>query len=272
MEFGEKLIKFFTSSKFYGPIIIILAAIFIYNIISSIIDKTTIRGKTELEKKKRKTILILFHNIMKYVISIIAILGILNIYGINTTSILAGLGIVGVVIGLALQDALKDIIGGINIIMDNYYVVGDTVRINDFEGTILEFGLKSSKILGYDGNVLVMANRNIDKVINLSQKKAIMFIKVPTAYECDNKKVKKVLTDIINKVKEYDYVSPNECAYLGIDELADSSIIYLIKIKCLQDKKYALKREILELIKEAYEKNDLKIPYNQIEVHNGSKI
>ena len=113
MKFGEKLLNFIGSSKFYGPIIIILVSILLYNIISTLLSKTTIKGKTELEKKKRKTILLLLNNIMKYFIAIIAILMILNIYGINTTSILAGLGIVGVVIGLALQDALKDIIGEI---------------------------------------------------------------------------------------------------------------------------------------------------------------
>lgn len=272
MEFGEKLIKFIESPRFYGPIIIIIVALLLYNIISSLIDKASIKGKNELEKKRRKTILLLFHNVMKYVIAVIALLMILNIYGINTTSILAGLGIVGVVIGLALQDALKDIIGGINIIMDNYYVVGDLITVNTFTGTVTEFGLKSTKIQNMNGEVLVMANRNIDRIVNLSQKKAVLTIKVPTAYECDHKIVKKVLTEIIDKVKKYDYVTPTECEYLGIDELDNSCVNYLIKIKCEQGKQFALKREILEMIKEAYEKNNLKIPYNQIEVHNGFKI
>jgi moderate conductance mechanosensitive channel len=272
MKLGEQIVNFIGSSKFYGPIIIILVAILLNNIIAKILEKATINGKTEIEKKKRKTILILFQNIMKYVIAIIAILMILNIYGINTTSILAGLGIAGVVIGLALQDALKDIIGGINIIMDNYYVVGDLVNYNNFIGTIIAFGLKTTKIQNYNGEVLVVANRNIDKVINLSQKKSVIVLTIPTAYECDHKKVEKVLKDIIDKVSKYDYVESSGCEYLGIDELASSSINYSFAIKCNQGKQFALKREILTMVKEAYEKNDIKIPYNQIEVHNGSKI
>ena len=66
---------------------------------------------------------------IKYFIAAVSAIMILNIYGVDTTSIIAGLGVAGVVIGLAFQDALKDIISGINIIMDNYYVVGDLVKI-----------------------------------------------------------------------------------------------------------------------------------------------
>src|SRR5574344_2282365 len=152
MKLGEEIINFIGSPKFYAPIIIILVSLIIYNIIGSLLDKATIKGKTELEKKKRKTIIILLHNITKYIIAIIAILSILNVYVINTTSILAGLGIVGVVIGLALQDALKDIIGGINIILDNFYVVGDYVKYGDFTGQVISFGLKSTKIKDFNGN------------------------------------------------------------------------------------------------------------------------
>ena len=66
----------------------------------------------------------------------------LNLYGVNTTSLIAGLGIAGAVLGLALQDALKDIFNGLSIIFDNYFVVGDLVDYNGFVGTVTDFGLK----------------------------------------------------------------------------------------------------------------------------------
>ena len=127
MNLLEKLLDFLKSPKFYGPIFIVVLSVVIYKVVERIIDKASINGKNDLEKKRRLTIILLLKNIIKYVIMIFAGLAILNIYGVNTTSVLTGLGIVGVVIGLALQDALKDIIGGINIIMDNYFVVGDLV-------------------------------------------------------------------------------------------------------------------------------------------------
>ena len=56
----------------------------------------------------------------------------LNLYGVNTTSLIAGLGIAGVALAFGLQEALKDIVSGIGIIMDNYFVVGDVVDYNGF--------------------------------------------------------------------------------------------------------------------------------------------
>ena len=260
------------SKMFYGPILAIVCSLTIYKILSNILKKASVRGKTELEKKKRRTVILLFDNIIKYVISIVTILIILNIFGVDTTSLIAGLGIAGVVIGLALQDALKDIIGGINIIMDNYYVVGDLVKFNDFIGTVVDFGLKSTKIVNANNEVLIIANRNIDRVINYSQKRSILLIKIPTSYEADSNKVEKVINKVLDKIKKYDYVDSEECLYLGIDELADSSVNYLVKLKCEQGMQYGLKREFLLMIKQAYEKDNIKIPYNQIEVHNGSNV
>lgn len=272
MEIFEKVLDFIESPKFYGPIIISLIAWVIYSLIAKAIDKASIKGKTELEKKKRKTIIILFKNITKYVLMILVILSILNIYGVNTSSIVAGLGVIGAVIGLAFQDALKDIIGGINIIVDNYYVVGDLVKFDDFTGTIIEFGLKSTKIQNASGEVMIVANRNIDKIINLSQKKQVIFLKVPTAYECDHKLVEKVLTKVADELGKEKDVVEKETEYLGIDSFESSSISYLLKIKCSQGSQFAIKRLALKLIKESYEKNNIKIPYDQIEVHNGSDI
>ena len=207
METIDKIIDFIKSSKFYGPIIIILVSFIVYKLIENAIEEASIKGKNELERKKRVTIILLFKNIIKYIIVIIDVLAILNIYGVNTSSILAGLGVIGAVIGLAFQDALKDIIGGINIILDNYFVVGDLVTFDGFTGNILEFGLKSTKIQNAKGEVMILANRNIDKIINLSQKKSVLLLTVPTAYECDHKKVERVLTDVINKLKKEDNVS-----------------------------------------------------------------
>ena len=268
----DTILDFIKSVKFYGPALVIIISFLIYTFIAKAIDKANIKGKTELEKKKRKTVILLIKNVIKYVLFVLAFLNILSIYGVNTSSIVAGLGVAGAVIGLAFQDALKDIIGGVNIILENYYVVGDLITFGDFTGTVSEFGLKSTKIQNAKGEVLIIANRNVDKVINLSQKKTVIMLTIPTAYECDHKLVEKVLNKVLNKIKKNKDVSENGTEYLGIDAFESSSISYLIKIKCIQGSQFTIKREALKLIKEAYEENNLKIPYDQIEVHHGEDI
>ena len=267
----NNFLEFLSKKEVYGTLIIIIVTYIIYNLIISIIDRITIHGKDELEKKRRLTTIHLFKNISKYLLVILMILSLLNLYGVNTASFLTGLGLAGALLGLSLQDTLKDVLNGISIIFDNYFVVGDIVTYDDFTGTVIGFGLKTTKIKKITGEVLSISNRNIDKIINLSQEKDTVTISIPTAYEEDYNKVAKVLTKTINNIKDSNQ-DVKEVLFLGIEELDDSSVIYQVRFTCKRGLQWELKRLFLKEIKIAYEKNNLKIPYNQLEVHNGKKL
>lgn len=271
MDLIEKVFSFFTKKEVFGTLIIIIIAMIIYSIGRLIISKILIKGKNAYDVKKRKTVVSMVESIYKYLLAIIVLIFILELYGFDTKSLIAGLGIAGALAGLALQDTLKDIIGGISIIMENYYVVGDYITINDFTGQIIEFGLKSTKVKNYNGEVLVFANRSVDKIINISQKKANIIINIPTAYEEKSSKVEKILLKLIEEIKEMKYVSKN-CSYLGISELGASEVIYTIAIECEQENQWEVKRKILKLVKDTYDKEKIKIPYKQVEVHHGQNI
>ncbi len=271
MEFIEKVFKFLSQKEVYGLIVIVIVSLIIYNIGRLAISKIFVSGKNTYDVKKRKTVVSIVESIYKYILLIIMIIFILELYGIDAKSLVAGLGIVGAVIGLALQDTMKDIIGGISIIMENYYVVGDYIKIDNFTGQVIEFGLKSTKVKNFNGEVLVFANRSVDKVINISQKKANLIIDIPTAYEEKATKVERVLTKTIEEIKKMKYVYDN-CSYLGISKLGASEIIYSISIECSQEHQWEVKRNILRLIKDTYDKENIKIPYTQIEVHNGQNV
>ena len=230
-----------------------------------------ITGKTTFEVKRRKTIIRLFQNFFKYIVWIIALLTILNFYGIKTSSIIASLGVVGAVLGLALQDTIKDIISGVTLILENYLAVGDIVTYNDFTGEVIELNIRTTKIKKASGEVMIVSNRNIDTIINSSQKKANIYLEIDTAYENDTKTVEKILKQVVaNAIKEGLILDDSE--YLGINDLGSSSVKYLIKINCDQQNRYTVRREMLRKVKLAYEKNNLKIPYNQIEVHHGQDL
>lgn len=267
----KEFINLIGDNRFVKSALIIAIGIVLYNLIKFLIHIFIKSGKTPFERKKRNTIVKLLQNIFKYSIFIIVILFVLESYGVNTKNLIAGLGIAGVVLGLALQDTVKDLISGLSIMLDNYFVIGDYVKFHDFTGEVVEFGLKATKIQAFSGEVLIIANRNIDQVVNLSQKGSSIFIKVPTAYEEKEEKVAKVLNEAIKEIIATTQADESS-KYLGIENLGDSSIEYLVKIHCPQDSQFAIKRESLMIIKKHYDKNNIKIPYNQIEVHNGYKI
>ena len=264
----DSLKEFLTSSKFISALITIVVAYIIYKIIKLLIRRIVKKEADNLKAKRKNTIVVLLNNIFRYILIAIAIVIILYIYGVDVTSMLAGLGIASVIAGLALQDALKDIIMGCNIIMDNYFVVGDLVKLNDFTGTVIEFGLKTTKIKASDGTVLIVCNREISQIQNLNYNNMNVYINIPVAYEEKEERISKILEDICKKMDEWDLTTDN-CEYVGIDKLGDSSIEYRIALHSKAGNQYKLRRKALALIKNEFDKLDVKIPYPQLEVHNG---
>lgn len=271
MEIIKAIFNFLGKKEVYGLALIIFLSIFIYKLGKYLINKIIISGKNNYERKKRLTIVNLLSNIFKYAISIISFLLILNLYGVDTRALITSLGILGAILGLALQDAIKDLISGITIILDNYFIVGDIVKYNDFLGVVTEMGLKATKIKSFNGEILTVANHKIDEIINISQKTANVYIDIPVAYEIKTEKVEKSLEKILTKSKKINGVKIDS-KYAGISDFADSSVKYTLIISCNQDNQWQIRREILKIIKDTFEQDKIKIPYNQIEVHQNERV
>ena len=123
-------------------------------------------------QQRVKTISKMLSSILKYVFLIIILLVVLAVFGVNVTSLLAGLGILTAILGLAFQDMIKDFIAGVAIIAEDQFEVGDTVIVqaDGFKGVVTEIGLKTTEVRDEKGNVKIMANHNIDGLINCSRK------------------------------------------------------------------------------------------------------
>ena len=259
-----------TAPEFYVPVISIVLAFIIVGITKKYINKRVRKNASSITLKRRNTVYILAGNIIKYVVTLIAVIVCLSAWGLDVTSLLAGLGIAGAIAGLALQDALKDIISGISIIFENFFVIGDLVKYKDFEGHIIEFGLKSTKIQGYDGTVFIVSNRNIGEIKNLSYKDSNTFIELPVAYESNEEEVARVIKEVLEKISEWK-ISTAKGEYLGVNNLNSSSVDHYVVVHSNSEDKFAIRRRALSEFKKAFDKNKIKIPYTQIEVYNHGK-
>lgn len=162
--------------KLINSILYVLFVLAVYLILRRILKLAFERvggKKTSPAGRQRiKTISQLLSSILRYLFLIIVLLVILSVLGVNVTSLLAGLGIMTAVVGLAFQDMIKDFIAGIAIIVENQFSVGDTViaQADGFKGTVTNIGLKTTEVTDDKGNVKIMANHNIDGLINCSRK------------------------------------------------------------------------------------------------------
>ena len=259
----QELIKH-TDKNIIESIIILIIGLIIYSILKKAINRIAKKNeKNKMVSKRRRTYIRLFNSILKYILVILFIVIILQINGVNISSLVTGLGIASVIVGLALQDALKDIIMGFNIVIDNYFSVGDVLKIGDIEGKVISFGLKSTKLKDiYTQNFYVIANRNIDKALNISKQ---MDIDIPIPYEEKVERIEEIIENILEQVRQINGII--EATYKGVNEFADSAIYYKIRMFCEPELKPQLKRDINRIIKVELDRNNIAIPYKQIDIH-----
>ena len=260
------MIDFILSEKFWLPGVYIFIGVIGYFIISNFIKKTSKISLGKQDKSRKKTIVMLLNNIIKYVIAILVILAILGIYGVDTSKIIASIGIVSVIIGLAFQDIIKDFLSGFFIIFDNQYTVGDWVEINGFKGEVIALGLTSTKIKAYTGEVKVLSNSAFNEVTNFSVYDSKLLLHINVAYNTDIEKLEKVLNNMSDEILKIEEVTGNY-QLMGVDSLSDSSIDYLVTVDCKPTYQHTVKRKMLNMIEKELRNNKIEIPYNKLDVN-----
>ena len=243
--------------------IVIIASLIIYKIISSMLIKSENKRNLRKVGQKDKTYIRLIRNFMKYAFFILVLFIILQINGIDVSSMIAGVGVLSIIIGFIVQDAFKDIIRGIDIISDNYFSVGDVVKYGEIEGKVLMVGLKTTKVQDVrTSNVVSIANRNIEQVEVISKD---LYINIPMPYEVKIDKAEQAIKEILEEISKDERIG--EYIYKGVNKLADSNIDYLICVKCNPIEKLPVRRDILRTILIVLNKNKIEIPYQQIDIH-----
>ena len=260
------MIDFLLKKEFIAPVTIIFVSIIVYYVLTHIVNRLYKIKIARKNDKKRNTLKSVINNIIKYFILVVDLTMILEVYGIDTKSIIASLGVLSLVAGLALQDVLKDFIVGIAVLLEDQFAIGDIVEINGFKGTVVKFGIRTTRIKSYTGEVKIIANRNISELINYTLNENIFLIDVMISYSDDISKVKKVLNNICTKQQRdtnYTY------EVLGVDDLSDNGVVIKVAITCPYEDRITLGRKFKEEVKQTFDKEGIEIPFPQVVVHNG---
>lgn len=200
--------------------------------------------------------------VVKYAIIAVLVTTILQIYGANVSSIVAGLGIVGIVVGFALQDILKDLIMGTNIVVDDFFSVGDVVKYDGIIGKVIYFNIKVTKIKSMTtGGVLTISNRNISQI---ERQADYIELCVPMSYDVDLHKSREVCGQICKRAAENEMI--DRCEFLGTDEFCDSAVNYKLRAYGKPENCYGMKRAMLGTIQDVLTENGLSIPYNCLDI------
>lgn len=244
--------------------VIVFAAFACYRILRYLLYRNEKnRGEREVDHRAL-TFNRLLISILRAAILLISVLLILKAAGFNIQSLVAGLGLASVVVGLAVQDVLKDIFRGISIIGDSYFHIGDIVRYKDMEGEVISMSLLSTKIRSlYTQNILTVSNRHFEEAEIVS---SFYKEKIPMPYDLKVFQAEKIVRDIVRRIRKNEHV--DSCRYLGITDLGDSCIYYYVEVRSDPLYRRQVRRDTLRSILLGMEEAGIGVPYPQMDIHN----
>lgn len=171
-----------------------------------VIDNWAKRVAEKTQSTVDEQLIPVFHRFSRIFISIVGLLFVLPVWGIQIGPLLTSLGIAGIAVAFALQSTLGNIFGGMSIILDKSVKVGDKIKLdNDAMGTVMDVGLRSTKILTWDGELITIPNGKLadSRILNFMQPepKIRIVIEFGVEYGSDTAKVRKVVLDTISKIQ-----------------------------------------------------------------------
>ncbi|WP_417886166.1 mechanosensitive ion channel family protein [Zunongwangia sp.] len=190
-------------------------------------------------------------------------LGLLNLNQL-LTSILAGAGVVGLAVGLALQGPLNNSFSGVILSFLPELQIGDWVETNGYAGTVTEINLRSIKIKQNDNNFVIIPNSKIvdDAFKNYSStNRTRVIVNCGVGYSSDLEKVKKLTKDTIADLYTQNNQEEVEFMYT---EFGDSSINFIVRFWIDATKNYEIlvaKSNAIIQIKKAFDKEGINIPF-----------
>ena len=217
------------------------------------------------------TITDLVAGLLKYVAVIAAVVWGLSILGVNATAVLAGVGIIGLILGFGAQSLIEDIITGAFIIFENQYSVGDIIILDDFRGVVRSIGVRTTVIEDVGGNLKVVNNSDIRNFQNRSKNNSVALCVVSAAYSTDLRKLEKTLRESLPDLGlEHPDLYLSAPRYLGVEKLGDSGIDLKFAVDTTEENIFNAQRMLARDIKILFDEKGIEIPFPQVVVHRES--
>ena len=217
--------------------------------------------------KKGRAIVFMLANLIKYAAVIALVFFIMEACGVNPDTILAGIGIVGLVVGLGAQPLIADVIAGIFIVFEGLFDVGDIIVASGFRGTVIDIGIRTTKLADTGGNIKIMNNSDLRSIVNMTNQLSLAVCDIGIEYGESLERVEAILAENLENVKKAIPDIKEGPFYKGVSELADSAVVIRFVAKCDEGTKYQVERDMNRQFKLLFDKNNIGIPFPQVVVN-----
>lgn len=216
-----------------------------------------------IDEALKNFLLAILNTVLKFVVLLAAI----DTLGVPTTSLLAVLGAAGLAVGLALKDSLSNFASGVMLIVFKPFTIGHFVETAGIGGVVEKITVFNTIFRTPDNKEIIVPNSQIygGTIVNVSAKPTRRVDMVfGIGYDDDMKKAREIMLEVINADER---VLKDPAVVVAVNELADSSVNFVVRPWVNSADYWAVKWDLTENIKAAFDANGISIPYPQQDVH-----
>ncbi|MFJ8528929.1 mechanosensitive ion channel family protein [Bacillus sp. NPDC094106] len=256
-------------------IVILVLGVIVVRLARAIVRKAFHMGsRSPIQISERRTVTVakLLENIVAYVVMFVMLIAILGVFDINASGLLAGAGVIGLAVGFGAQSLVKDVITGLFILLEDQFSVGDYVRIGQFEGAVLEIGLRTTKMKSWTGEIHILPNGSITQVTNFSISNSVAFVDVSISYESDINRAEQVIEKLLQELPEKYEEMVTMPQLLGVQTLAASEVVLRVISEVEPMKHAVIARALRKEIKARLDLHGIEIPYPRMVLYNREEL
>jgi small-conductance mechanosensitive channel len=232
----------------------------------------TIQSMPHLRQARRQQLLTLTQ-ILRWGTDIVmvgaALLTLLSTFGIDVTPMLASVGVAGLAISLGAQTLIKDLIGGVLILVENQYVVGDVIQVGAISGDVERLTLRATYVRDAEGRLHIVPNGEVRVVSNVTKEWSRAVVDVGVAYEEDVARALQVLEKAAGAFAQEPAFGPQlleSPQTVGPVSLGDWAWTARVMVKTQPGKQWRVAQALRRHILAACEREGVTLPYPRQEV------
>ncbi len=250
-----------TASRVFSAVLVAAASVVVVKVLLRVLDRAL--GRSRLDAPLQK----LLRGLLKGGLWSVAVIIVLGCLGIEVTSLVAVLSVVGLAFSLALQNFLSNVAGGMQLLASHPFSVGDFVEAGGCSGTVDEIGMFYTKLTTPDNKLVQLPNSTIvsANIINFSaQPTRRVELKVSAGYDAPLDTVKGALT---GAVKAHPLTLSDPEPVIRVERYGDSAIEYVVRVWCANADYWTVYYDLLEGFKAAFDAAGIEMTYPHVNVH-----
>ncbi|MEG0016252.1 MAG: mechanosensitive ion channel [Gordonibacter sp.] len=219
-----------------------------------------------------ETICRLLASFVKYATIIGMVYYSLSMVGVDTTTLLASAGILSIAISFGAKELVEDILSGLFVIFEGEFRVGDTIKVGDWHGTVVEIGVRTTKVEDGSKNVKVIRNSDVSNVVNMTKEVSFAKCDVGIEYGESLERVENILEKELPFIRARLPKAIDGPFYKGVVELGDNSVSLRIVVQCEESDRTQLERDMNREMKILFDKYNISIPYPQMVINQPTEF